>query len=176
MTWPDIAIIGILAIGAVKGWKRGFVAEIGGAIAIALAGWAALHYNGAFDAFAATFTHAGPGSAHVVGMIVFAIAVYVALLIISLALSRVARLPVIGVGNNAGGTVIGIAKAAVFVWAVLYVALLFPLSSDVRADLEHSTLVHVETQPNKQIDDAIVSTLPWFARPFVGGFLKGHRV
>ena len=176
MLWPDIAIVGILGIGALKGWKRGLVAEIGGAIAIAVALWAALHYNGAFDPLAGTFTHSGPGSAHVVGMIVFAIAVYLALLVVSFALARVARLPVIGLGDNAGGTIDGIAKAAVFVWAILYVGLLFPLPSDVRTDLEHSTLVHLETQPNKQIDDAIVSTLPWFARPFVGGFLKGHRV
>lgn len=176
MTWPDILIAGVLAIGALKGWKRGFVAEIGGAIAIALALWAAFHYNGALDGYASNFTHAGVGSAHIIGMIAFAFIVYLALLIVSFALGRIAKLPIVGIPNSVAGVAIGVAKAAFFVWVVLYIGLLFPLTPDVRKDLRASPLVHLETEPNAQIDSAIVATLPWFARPLVGGFLKGHRV
>lgn len=176
MVWPDILIGAVLLIGALKGFKRGLVSEIGGFIAIVLAFWSALHYNGAFDAPVASITGATPGSAHVIAMIAFAIAIYLVLLALSFALSFFAKLPVLGIANNVFGIPIGIIKAAVLVWAVIYIALFFPLPSDVRADLRRSSLVQLATEPNAQVDAAIVSTMPWFARPFVQGFLKSHRV
>ena len=176
MTWPDILIAFILLIGALKGFKRGLVSEIGGFIAIVVAFWSALHYNGAFDSLVASFTGATPGSAHVIAMVAFAILIYIVMLALSVALSVFAHLPVLGFANNILGVPVGIVKAAVLVWAVIYVALFFPLPSDVRADLHHSPLVGLATQPNAQVDAAIVSTMPWFARPFVQGFLKSHRV
>lgn len=176
MVWPDILIGAILAIGALKGFKRGLVSEIGGFIAIVLAFWSALHYNGAFDQTVAHLTGATPGSAHVIGMIAFGIAIYVVLLAISAALSIFVKLPVLGFANNVLGIPVGVVKAAVLVWAVIYVALFFPLPADVRADLHRSSLVELATRPNAQVDAAIVSTMPWFARPFVQGFLRSHRV
>jgi uncharacterized membrane protein required for colicin V production len=174
--WPDILIGAILAIGALKGFKRGLVSEIGGFIAIVLAFWSALHYNGAFDEPVARMTGTTPGSAHVIGMIAFAIAIYLVLLALSSALSIFVKLPVLGFANNVFGIPIGVVKAAVLVWAIIYVALFFPLPADVRADLHRSPLVELATRPNDQVDAAIVSTVPWFARPFVQGFLKSHRV
>lgn len=176
MNWPDILIGAILLIGALRGYKRGLIAEIGGFIAIVAAFWCAIHYNGAFDGIAANVTHATSGSAHVIAMIAFAIAIYVILMALSFALSTFAKLPVLGIANNALGVPVGIIKAAVLVWAVIYLGLFFPLPKDVRNDLRGSALVQIETQPNAQVDAALVAALPWFARPFVQSFLKGHRV
>ena len=176
MLWPDILIGAVLLIGALKGYKHGLVSEIGGFIAIVVAFWSALHYNGAFDALAASTTGATSGSAHVIGMIAFGIVIYLILLALSTALSIFVKLPVLGFANNVFGIPVGIAKAAVLVWAVIYLALFFPLPADVRADMHRSSLVQLATQPNAQVDAAIVSTMPWFARPFVQGFLKSHRV
>jgi len=176
MTWPDILIVAILIIGALKGYKRGLVSEIGGFIAIVLAFWSALHYNGAFDSWVQSLTKTTSGSAHVIGMIAFGIAIYLVLLALSLALGIFVKLPFIGIADNILGIPVGIVKAAVLVWAVIYIALFFPLSADVRADLRQSSLVHVATQPNDKIDAAVISTMPWFARPFVASFLKSHRV
>lgn len=176
MGWPDILIGAILLIGALKGFKRGLISEIGGFIAIVLAIWCALHYNGAFDSQVETYTHATTGSAHVIAMVAFGIAIYLILLAISIALGVFAKAPVLGTIDNVLGTPIGFAKAAVLVWAIIYGALFFPLSPDVRADLRHSQLVHIATQPNAQIDAAVIGAMPWFARPFVQSFLKGHRV
>lgn len=176
MTWPDIAIVAILLIGALKGFKRGLISEIGGFIAIVLAFWSALHYNGAFDAPIVSLTKASEGSAHVIGMIAFGMAIYIILLALSLALGMFAKLPVLGGLNNLLGIPVGLVKAAILVWAIVYVALFFPLTADVRSDLRSSTLVHYATEPDAQVDAAVVSAMPWFARPFVEGFLKGHRV
>lgn len=176
MTWPDILILAVLLIGALKGFKRGFVSEIGGFIAIVLAFWAGLHYNGGFDDLVQHLTNTTAGSAHVIAAIAFAISIYVVLLLLSNVLAVFAKLPVLGLANNLLGIPVGILKAAVLVWAVIFVALLFPLPSDVRSDLHRSSLVSVATQPNAQVDTWFVNSLPWFARPFVQGFLKSNRV
>jgi uncharacterized membrane protein required for colicin V production len=176
ITWPDLVIGAIALLFALKGWKRGFVGEIGGFIALAAAIWAALHYPGTFDQTMRDYAHLGDGSAHVVGMVAFALIVYVALLVISAILSRFAKLPVIGLGNGAGGAAVGIVKALVGTWAVLYVALFFPLPSDLRTDLHNSQLVAFVTSENPQIDGIVKGTMPWFVRPLVQPLFARHRV
>jgi uncharacterized membrane protein required for colicin V production len=176
ITWPDLVIGAIALLFALKGWKRGFVAEVGGFIALAAAIWAALHYPGTLDQPMRDLFHVNAGSAHVIGMIAFAVIVYVALLVISSILSRIAKLPVIGLGNGAGGAAVGIVKALIGTWAVLYVALFFPLTRDLRADLHNSQLVALVTSENRQIDIVVQTTMPWFVRPLVQPLFARHRV
>jgi membrane protein required for colicin V production len=176
ITWPDLVIGALALVSALKGFKRGFVAEIGGFIALAAAIWAAIHYPGTFDAFFRDVVHLGEGSAHVVGMVAFALMVYVALMVISSVLSRIAKLPVIGLGNGLGGAFVGVAKALVGVWVVLYVLLFFPLTRDIRADLHNSPTVAFVTQANPQVDDYVRGTMPWFIRPMVSPLFARHRV
>lgn len=176
ITWPDLVIAAIALLFALKGWKRGFVAEIGGFIALAAAVWAALRYPGTFDQAIRSTTGLGEGSAHVIGMIAFALIVYIALMVISAVLSKIARLPVIGIGNGFGGALIGVVKALLGTWAVLYIALFFPLTPDLRGDLHQSQLVAVVTQENPQIDRFVRATMPWFVRPLVQPLFARHRV
>ncbi len=176
LTWPDLVIGAIVLIFALKGWKRGFVAEIGGFIALAAAIWAALQYRGVLDDAVHRYLGVSEGSAHVVGMIVFAGIVYVVLLVLSSVLSRVAKLPIIGLGNAAGGAAIGALKGAVGVWAILYVALFFPLSRDLRGDLHGSRLVAIETSPNKQIDGMLKLGMPWYVRTLTLPLFARHHV
>jgi len=176
VTWPDLVIGAIALLFALKGWKRGFVKEIGGFIALGAAIWAALHYPGTLDAVMHDYFHVSEGSAHVAGMVTFAIVVYVALLVVSVVLSGIARLPVIGLGNALGGAAIGVVKALIGTWAVLYVALFFPLTTDLRNDLRASQLVALVTSENPQIDGAVKNTMPWFVRPLVQPLFARHRV
>jgi uncharacterized membrane protein required for colicin V production len=176
VTWPDLVIIAIAVLFALKGWKRGFVAEIGGFIALAAAIWAALVYPGTLDGPIEQLTHLGAGSAHVIGMVAFALIVYVALMVVSSVLSRVARLPVIGIGNSAGGAVIGVVKALLGAWAVIYVALFFPLTKDLRTDLHRSPLVAFVSQDNGRIDAYMRGTMPWWVRPLVMPLFARHHV
>jgi membrane protein required for colicin V production len=176
LAWPDIVIGAIVLIGALKGLKRGFVSELSGAIALFVAIVAAFRYQGDWDAWISSTLHLGPGSAHVVAMTLFAVAAYLITSAIGVLLSRVAKLPVIGLANGALGAGVGAAKAAVLLWAVLYVALFFPLSKDLRTDLHRSALVALLTGPNEKLDGAMRSSLPWFVRPFSGGLFERHRV
>lgn len=176
MAWPDIVLAAFALIAALRGWKRGFVSELGGFVALALGLWMGYRYDGSYDKTIAGITHLGPGSAHVIGMAAAAFLVYFALLAASLLLGRIAKMPILGTGNAIAGAGLGIVKAALVSWAVLYIALFFPLTPDLRADLRHSQIVAVITQPNAQLDAILEHQMPWFVRPFVGTMFSHHRV
>jgi len=176
LAWPDLVIGALLLLGALRGYSRGFVMELTGALALAAAIVAAFLYPGIWDKPLGDATHLGPGSAHVLSMIIFAAIAYAAISYIGRLLSRIAKLPVIGLFNAILGALVGFAWAAFFVWVVIFVALWFPLSKDLRADLHKSYLVAVFQQPNGEIDTFIKKSLPWFAKPFSNGIFGRHKV
>jgi uncharacterized membrane protein required for colicin V production len=176
MNWADFVLGGILLIGAFKGFKSGFIAELTGIIALTLAIWAGFIYNGFWDGTIARLTHLGAGSAHVLGLIAFGGEVYLIVSVVGMLLARIAGLPLIKIGNALLGGCVGLVKAAAFVWAVLYIALFFPLPSDVRGDLHHSTIVSLLTQPNGNLDEKIQNSLPDFTKFFTMPFFSRHRV
>ncbi len=174
--WPDLVIGAIAVIAGIKGFRRGFVKELGGAVALFFSILTPWFYNGALDGFISGITHLGPGSAHVIGMCLTGLITYAVLIAISMVLDKVARLPILGIFNAVAGAAVGLAKAAIFCWLVLYVALFFPLSPDIRADLHRSSLAAAVTAWDPTIDGMLYSTLPWFAKPVAEPFFKRHRV
>ncbi len=176
IAWPDLAIGAILAFSAFTGWRRGFISELTGAVALFAALLAAFYYPGIWDAQVADTTHLTKGSAHVAAMLLAGAVAYLAVYAIGYVLERVAKLPVLGTVNGILGAVVGIGKALVFIWIILYVALWFPLSGDFRADLHRSVLASAITQPNEGLDGAIRSSFPWYQRPFTKGAFEKHKV
>jgi hypothetical protein len=87
-------------------------------------------------------------------MAIFAVIVYIAVLAVSWLLGRIAKLPIINIGNAAFGAVVGAAKAVVGVWAVLYVVLFFPLPADLHND---STILFQPTQSRSQTTTSTIS-------------------
>ena len=159
-----------------KGYSRGFVSELGGAVAVTAALATPWFYNGSFDAQIGRLFKVGPGSAHVIGMFATGILTYVFILIVARALGTVAKLPLLGLGNAIGGAIVGFAKGAILLWLLLFVALFFPLSADIRASLDRSRLAPYLVIYDAQIDDALLSRIPWFARPFVMPYFKRHHL
>lgn len=176
LVWPDILIGAILLVALLKGYKRGFVMELAGAIALILAFITPWFYGGVFDKPLQQWAHLGAGSAHVVGMFAVGILTYAAVMLLARAVNIVAKMPVVGLGNALAGGAVGVLKAAAAIWIVLYVALFFPLTPDIRADLHRSVLVQAIAQPNARVDDAIIGTLPGFARPVLLPVFARHRV
>ena len=176
LAWPDLIILAIVAIAALKGFKRGFISELAGAVALFASLVTPFFYNGFADGFIQAYMHMGPGSAHVIGMFAVGIATYAAILAIAFLLNGVAKLPILGLPNAVAGAAVGVIKATVFVAFALWIALFFPLSPDIRADFHRSTMVALLTQPDERVDSAINSVLPWFARPFVKPWFERHRV
>lgn len=176
MVWPDILIGAILLIATLKGYKRGFIMELSGAVALVLALITPWLYNGAFDSALENALHLGAGAAHVIAMFLVAIATYIAVLLVARVLSIVAKLPVLGFGNAVAGGAIGLLKGVIGIWTILYIALFFPLSRDIRADLHRSALAGYITQPNALVDERLSASLPSFARPYAQPIFARHRV
>ena len=166
----------ILAVATLKGYGRGFVSELGGAVAVAGALITPWFYNGAFDAQIERTFNLGPGSAHVVGMFALGLITYVGILVVARVLGRFAKLPLLGIGNALGGAAIGFAKGAILLWLVLFVALFFPLSRDIRDGLHQSHLAPYFVTYDTQVDAAILATIPWFARPFLLPYFRRHHL
>lgn len=175
MAWPDILIALIVALTTFKGFGRGFVKELAGAVALFLALLTPWFYNGSLDKTIDGITHVGPGSAHVIGMVLTGVATYAILIALSFVLDKIARLPILGIGNAILGAVVGFAKGAIFCWVILYVALFFALTPDIRAALHQSRAVAILTQYDDAIDADLKKTIPWFARPFVNPFFWRHH-
>jgi uncharacterized membrane protein required for colicin V production len=176
IAWPDIAIGAVLILGALKGFKRGFIGELTGFVALAFGLVAAFIYPGSWDGFARDWFHLGPGSAHVVGMIVYGSLVYWLVFTVGFVLSRVAKLPIIGLGNGILGAGVGFVKALLFVWVIVYIALFFPLTKDLRADLHQSWFIAVLQAPDERLDGMMRNSLPWFVQPFAGPMFDQHKV
>lgn len=174
--WPDVIIVIVLGIATWKGYKRGFVSELGGAIAAIAALVTPWFYNGSLDSTIEAITKLGPGSAHVVGMFGTGLLTYIIILVVARLLGIIAKLPVLGLGNAIAGAFIGFAKGAILLWLVLFIALYFPLSPDIRADLHSSRLAPYLVTYDATIDEAVISAIPWFARPFVMPWFRRHRL
>ena len=91
LPWPDLVIGAVLILGALKGFKRGFIGELTGFVALACGITAAFVYPGSWDGFARDWFHLGPGSAHVVGMILYGSLVYWLIFGVGFILNRVAN-------------------------------------------------------------------------------------
>ena len=166
----------ILVIAIYKGFTRGFVAELGGAVAVVAALVAPWFYNGSFDEAINGTLHVGTGSAHVIGMFVCGLFAYVVVLAIAWALGRVAKLPILNIGNSLGGAAIGLLKGGVLVWFALFVALYFPLSPDIRASLHESRLAPYFVTFDPQIDSALESVIPWYGKPALYPYFHRHHI
>jgi uncharacterized membrane protein required for colicin V production len=176
LAWPDLIIGGITIYFAVRGFQKGFVSELAGAVAVFVAIVAAFRYTGAFDGTVTALTGLTSGSAHAVGLLIFAIIAYAVVMLVAYALGRIAKLPMLGVVNGIMGAFIGACKALFGAFVVLYAVLFFPLPGDLRNDLHRSALVALVTQPDAAVDDAVRSLMPWFVRPLLGPFFDRHRI
>ena len=172
--WPDAVIVVILALATFKGFRRGFVSELGGLAALAAAIVAPFYYNGVADAQIQSYTKLDAGQAHITGMVLTALFAYAVVLAVASLLQRIARLPVLGTGNALAGAVAGCAKGAILIWIVLFVALLFPLTPSIRDSLKASRLVPYFTSFDDPAARALESVTPPFLRPLLDPLFGRH--
>jgi membrane protein required for colicin V production len=172
--WPDICIGIILAIAVIKGFSRGFVAELTGIAALVAGFVAPWWYNGAADVQIASIGRISTGQAHIVGMVLTGIAAYVVVLVAATILGRIAKLPIIGTGNALAGAIVGLIKGAVVVWVLLFVALCFPLTPEVRQQLRDAHLTGYFTAFDDTASDAVRRFAPPFAQPVVAPLFQRH--
>lgn len=170
--WPDAVIAIVLVAATFKGFRRGFVGELGGVAALAAALIAPWYYNGAADAQIQTYTKLNAGQAHVTGMVLTAVFAYIVVLTAASILERIARLPLLGTGNALAGAVVGFAKGAILIWILLFVALLFPLTPAIRDSLKDARLVPYFTSFDDPAARAVETIVPSFLRPMLDPLIQ----
>lgn len=174
--WPDIVVGVVALLTAIKGYRRGFVSEMAGLIAIGLAFLAPWWYNGAADDQIRAITHLVRPMAHIIGMIMSAVAVYIVIAFAAWLLNKFAKLPLMNVVNALAGAFVGMLKGAIFLWFVLFVALFFPLTPGLRGDLHRAKLVGYLTAPNAVIDSAATLLMPEPLRKPAEPYFARHHV
>ena len=172
--WPDLIIVVVAGIMAHQGWKRGFISEISGTIALCAAFVAAFSYQGWWDHLLHTVSGISMPSAHVIALAAFAILCYTFVSILGWAMEKNAKVPAIAPIDAFLGALVGIIKTALLFWGILYVALFFPLSQELRNDLHRSFLIHYLTLPNARFDAVLRTTTPWFIRPLAKPIFHRH--
>jgi uncharacterized membrane protein required for colicin V production len=176
IAWPDLVIAAVIALTTFKGFTRGFISELGGALAMLAGLIAPRYYNGSADGLIDHFVKLGLPIAHGIGVLLSGVLAYAIVLAIAALLNRVAKLPILGLGNAIAGAVVGFLKGAVLLWLILFLALFFPLTPPLRDALHGSYLARELTAPNGTIDSAIEFGIPPFVRPWVDPFFARHHV
>lgn len=174
--WPDVVLGALLLFALLKGIKRGGVREVGGLLAILAAIAAAIFYRGQLDQTIGWMTHASAGVDRLLGVLAAALLGYIVALLIVSVVDRIMHLPLLGTGNALIGGAIGVAKAAVLLWAVLYVVLFFPLPAGMRHALARSSVVGVLTSPNRNIDHGLKAMIPPIAAPYTDPLFQRHAL
>jgi uncharacterized membrane protein required for colicin V production len=172
--WPDVIIVVVAGIMAHQGWKRGFISELGGTIALFAAFVAAFYYQGWWDHFLHSVSGVSLPSAHVIALAAFTILCYALVATVGWAMERHAKDPAIAPIDSFLGALVGIIRTALLFWGILYVALFFPLSGELRNDLHRSFLIRYLTLPNARFDAVLHTTTPWFIRPLAKPIFHRH--
>lgn len=175
MVWPDLLILAVIALAVYKGFQRGFVSELSGAVAFFAALITPWFYNGAADGQLIALLHLSSGSAHVVGMFLTGLLTYLVVIALARVLNGLAKFPGLNIVNGILGACVGFIKGALLCWLVLYIALFFPLSRDVRNDLHRSQLATYLTQPDRNIDRTMLGMAPWFVRAYLTPLFAHHH-
>jgi membrane protein required for colicin V production len=176
LTWPDLIVLGVIFITTLWGFKNGMVQELSGFVALGTAIWFAAAYKGAWDAWIVDTTNLAPAAGHAAGVALVAVFAYGVVSACMALLRRIARLPVIGLFDGILGAGFGALKGIVLSWAAIYVALFFPLTHQVRADLAVSKVVDLLLLPDNSIDAIVKANLPSFAQEEAAPIFKRHRL
>ena len=176
IAWTDIVFALVLAFAVLKGYSRGFVKELGGLIAVVAAMVAPWYYNGSADWIIAKYTELGPPFAHAIGMFATSVAAYAIVMIVVWIVGGIVKLPILGLGNKIAGGLVGFVKSYALLWAVLYVALFFPLTPAIRESLHASKLAPFLTAYDSNVNFGVLAAVPPFAKPFLLPYFNAHHL
>lgn len=176
MTWADALVIATLLVAFWGGYRAGFISEIIDLAAIAAAWLAAGALAGTVAAGIGAQWRLGPGVAHLIAFWLLFLVVFVAVRALGWLLERFARLPLVSIASGLGGGLAAAAKAVLLLWLILFVALFFPISLDVREVLGRSPTIRTIELLNLPVEAFIDQSLPAFARPVSREILKHHHL
>ncbi|HXW76389.1 MAG TPA: hypothetical protein VEJ20_03175, partial [Candidatus Eremiobacteraceae bacterium] len=91
-------------------------------------------------------------------------------------LERAAKLPIVKVASGIGGGLVACAKAVLLLWCILFVALFFPISPEIRAALRASPSARTVDALDIPAYAMIEHAMPRPVRVVTDSILKHHRI
>ena len=178
MTWPDVLVVTTLIVAFWGGYRNGVVREFIDLGSIILSWFIAGAAAGTLADGIGPAWHLQPATAHLIAFWVLFLAAFVALRALGWFLERFSKLPVLKTVSGIGGGLVSCVKALLVIWLVLFVALFFPMASDVREALKNSFSIPkielLDRPALAMIDKSL--PFPWYTRPFIEPTLRRHHL
>jgi len=176
MNWVDGLVILTLAVAFWGGYRAGVVRELIGLAAIVLAWVLAGAFAGPFADSLAAAWGTSVAVAHLIGFWLLFLVVFAGVRALGWLLERFASLPIIKIVSGIGGGIVASAKAVLLLWFVLFVALFFPISSDVRDAMRNSSTARAIDALDTPVYAMLEGALPKPVRVVAAALLKHHRL
>lgn len=176
MTYADWLALVTLAAAFAFGFRNGVLREVTGVAATA-AGWFLGSVGAGLTGAALSGAFAlDVGNAHLIAFWLLFLVAFVTVMALGTRLDRVEHArPALVLSSVAGGLAAAL-KAAFFLWAVLFVALFFPIRGDVRATLRRSPSVAFAQRFDRYVFDPFRASMPKWSHPAVDWIIRHHRV
>ena len=176
MNWVDALVLLTLGVAFWGGYRAGVVRELIGLAAIVIAWVLAGAFAGPFaDSIGAQFG-VSVSIAHLIGFWLLFLVVFAAVRAAGWLLERAASLPLIKIVSGVGGGIVAAAKAVLLLWFLLFVALFFPISGDVRTAMRASPSARAIDSLDTPAYAMLEGALPKTVRVVAASILKHHRL
>lgn len=176
MNWVDALVLLTLAVAFWGGYRAGVVRELIGLAAIVIAWVLAGAFAGPFAESLGQQLGASVAVAHLIGFWLLFLVVFAGVRALGWLLERVASLPIIKIVSGMGGGIVAAAKAVLLLWFLLFVALFFPISPDVRTAMRSSPSARAIDSLDTPAYAMLEGALPRSVRIVTASILKHHRL
>lgn len=130
MNYIDIILLALLILSAISGYRKGFVEELAGLVALILGIWAALHFSGIVAQLLTENLNVHGRFLPVIAFIATFLIVIILVNIAGSAISKMVKAVQLGFVNRLAGFVFGLIKGALILSVILVVV--NKLDQDVR--------------------------------------------
>ena len=176
MNWVDALVFLTLAVAFWGGYRAGVVRELIGLVAILVAWLLAGAFAGPFSDALGVQLGVSVAVAHLIGFWLLFLVVFAAIRAGGWLLEKIASLPIIKIVSGVGGGLVAAAKSVLLLWLLLFVALFFPISPDVRAAMRASPSARAIDAIDEPAYAMLESSLPRTVRVVAASILKHHRL
>lgn len=176
MTWADWLVALTLVVAFWGGYRSGLIRESISILSIIVAWVLAGAFAGLLGGSLQDRFALSPGAAHLAAFWLLFLVIFAATRALGWLLERFTSLPLLRIASGIGGGAVACGKAVLLLWLVLFIALFFPISRDVRATLRRSPSVVTIEAINRPAFAMLNQSLPRNARPFADLILAHHRL
>jgi len=117
----DVIVIGLLVLGAFRGYINGLISSAASLAALLVGVWGAIKFSDSIAGFLSRWMHAGERTTNIIAFAVTFVLIVIAIHLIAKALEGLAEASALGTTNKVFGSAFGVLKAALLISIALVV-------------------------------------------------------